>query len=308
MERKHLTHIQRLCNAHKAHCLARGWATQEEIDSVWPTLKPKWTLTKYTPESYLKRWPDGPHAETAKAILVDDALDWVRCYGYLFRFTGRKEWLKDGSPNASDELMMALHDEPIELDLLAPINGTSSLFVYPKSHWTLRWLEMNGWLYRWITEKAINIRDGVEQNLFEEDDVFTPLSLLESLESELSVRDAYLCWVATTQDPFVPWKPNQDPWMPTSEPPQLYFDLSPVDVFRIRQASQAVNLGRLQFLPKLKDSKKDKGMNFDKYFATRAKRVKKPAKYLMMHESLASQLVEDGLASSSIEDELEDLS
>lgn len=304
MEGKHLLHIQRLCDAHKAHCIARGWASEEEIESRWPALKPKWTVKKYTPEAYLNRWPTGPHAKDAKAILVDDTLDWVRCYGYMFRFTGRKEWMKDGSPTATEELMKALHDEPIEVELIDPINGTTSLFVQPKSHWTLRWLELNGWLYGWLMERGMNLRDHLDANTLEEEDVPEPASVLSALEGELSVRDAYLCWVATTPEPFVPWEPGRDPWLPTEEPPQLYFDLSPIDVFRIRQASQAVNLGRLHFLPKLAD-KKNKHMDFDRYFATRARRMEKPAKYLMMHVSLASQLTEDALAASSLEDELE---
>jgi hypothetical protein len=305
MERKHLTHIQRLCEAHKSHCLARGWATEEEINSVWPTPKPAWTLTKYTPESYLKRWPTGPHAKAAKAILVDDTLDWVRCFGYLFRFTGRKEWLKDGSPHASEELMKALHDEPLEIDLVNPVNGTESVFVYPKSHWTLRWMEMNGWLYNWLFERGMVLREAADEGRIEKYKIPKPMELLEAVESELSVRDAYMCWVATCPEPFVPWTPGEDPWTPVGEPPQIFFDLSPIDVFRIRQAAQVVNLGRLQFLPKLAEKKQGK-MNFDKYFASRARRAKQPAKYLSMHVTLASQLVEDSLAASSYEDELED--
>lgn len=306
MHDKHLTHIKRLCEAHRSHCLARGWATEEEIAARWPAPKPKWTLKNYSPESYLKRWPDGPHADSAKAILVDDTLDWVRCYGYMFRFTGRKEWLKDGTPHASDELMKALHDEPIEVPLANPVNGTSSVFVYPKSHWVLRWLEVNGWIYNWVFDRALVIRELADDNKLDKDTIPEPMELLENVANELSVRDAILCWVACTEDPFVPWVPGQDPWVPVEAPPKLFFDLSPVDVFQIRQATQLVNLGRLQFLPKLA-SKKNTNMTFDKYFSTRARRVKQPAKHLMMRVSMASQLVEDSLASASLEEELGDL-
>lgn len=307
MDRKHLVHIQRLCEAHKSHCLARGWATEEEIVSRWPAPKPSWPLERYTPATYLDRWPDGPHAETAHKILEDDTLDWVRCFGYMFRFTGRKEWLKSGSEYASEELLKALHDEPIELMLSEPINGTSELFVYPKSHWTLRWMEMNGWLYNWLFTCGYTLRESAENGTIDQYTIPEPMSVLEALESELAVRDAYLCWVATTPDPFVPWEPGADPWKPKGKPPQLYFDLSPIDIFRIRQASHAVNLGRLQFMPKL-SSKKNRDMNFDRYFATRARRVKQPTKYLTMRVTLASQLAEDSLAAASLEDELEDLS
>ncbi len=305
MEAKHLRHIQRLCDAHKAHCLARGWASEEEIASRWPDPKPKWRL-KYTPETYLDRWPTGPHAKDANVILTDDTLDWVRCYGYMFRFTGRREWRDSGSEHASDMLLKALHDEPIELDLVNPVNGTSSVFVYPKSHWVLRWFEMNGWLYNWLALYGMALRETAENGEVDQEAIPEPLVLMEALEGELAMRDALLCWAATTPQPFVPWELGEDPWVPTEQPPQLYFDLSPTDVFRIREASKTVNLGRLHFLPKLAD-KKTGTMDFAQYFSTRAKRHKKPAKFLMMHVTLASQLVEDTLAAKSMDDELEDM-
>ena len=46
-------------------------ATQEQGEEVAVTepALPEWTMPSYTPERYLKRWPEGPQAELARAIV-----------------------------------------------------------------------------------------------------------------------------------------------------------------------------------------------------------------------------------------------
>jgi hypothetical protein len=135
-----------------------------------------------------------------------------------------------------------------------------------------------------------------------------PLATLEASRREVIDQQAILCWVATSEGAGFPFSGNGDRWTPAPDepvPPEFY-DLHPLDVRFVVEAFRRVNYLRLHWLPQLKAKGAEGRSGWESFWSNRAKRTGKPARYLMMAESFASQLAEETLAARSLEDVLGD--
>lgn len=250
----------------RSHIEARSLATKAELEEAWP--------------------------ERGKRASVGE---WVRTYGNMRQYVGRQEFLKDRSDYGVDQMLAALADEPADVELV----GGGTICVYPKSYMALVWFSAHGWLIDWLGVRADALREAMDN--YEANDgvglegITTPVTLYERTVDEAALWAVLLSWAACHPGVGLPWGYDGSPPPSRKAVPQVYCDLTPIDLLRIHLGFLRVNSGRLQFMPK-QNAEQPGRVTFDIFFASRAKVVGKPAKELMMEESLVSQLAQVTLA------------
>lgn len=288
------------CDKLRDHIVHRRLADESEVAKYWPA-QPEWPLPGVTPASYLADEPDGDHAGLAAQLTDQDP--WILAYGHLCRLFGRQEWMKEGSAHASEQVLKALRDEPEDVKLTTG----ETLSCYPKSFDVLEFFSAHGWTIGWVEVRRLALEESVEAGDTDPESVPEPMSSLMAARREIVDQNALLCWVATTDGVGLPWDPDPaDRWKPTAPVPERYYELHPLDVRFIVEAFRRVNYLRLHWLPQLKPSSRSSGTGWEAFWANRAKKTGRPARHLIMRESFASQLAEETLAASTLEDVLGD--
>lgn len=261
------------CERFRASVRHRKLATDEELERAWPE--------------------DGERARKG---------EWIKCYADLRSYMRRAEWLDPDSEHAEDELLKALRDEPQSVKLTTG----DEVFVYPKSHDALRWFQFHGWLTEWLDSRVAAMEAAADGDLEElRGATDEPVTVLEAARRELSLQLALFCWAATHPEPGLPWEPTRsDLWgSPSEGPPAEFLDLPPVDIVRLNAVFLRVNVRGLAYLKRLSEGSKNGKRNpWDVFFANRSKQVGQPSRYLMMHESLCSQLAEATLSAPDFSD------
>lgn len=297
--------IRDRCERIKSALLGKKFATEEEIAEHWPE-PPEWGL-RVSPNAYLSRHPNGDHAARARQVADwDEAYEWLICHGRMWQLWGeRNALLRPNSEHAREKVMAGMLAQPRDVLLVSGEKVT----VYPKSFDCLRFFSMHGWLVEFLGVRHDALKDAAERDEVDRERVPEPVSTIEAVQRAISHHEALLCWVATTPGPYLPWVEHgsmseRDAWEPTQPTPQEFYELNAVDVVFIGEAFQAVNFLPLHFLPRL-SSKKRGSSEWDglqSYFASKARRIGKSAKYLMVWEPYVSQIIEDTISSASIEE------
>lgn len=242
------------CNQLRSHLKARGYASDEELANIWP----------------------------ARQNARKD--DWWACRCQLLRFMGRAEWLYSRSPEAEEEVLATLRDEPVPLHLLTG----QRILVYPKSFNALLWFREMDWALRFLWERSEAIRWSLENNQIERQD-WDPSELLMRCQVEedriLRVMSAAACQPGLSVDP----EAAENAGAP-------FDDLESLDMIRIHKTFVDVNATRLGLAETIVPSKTSKNgsgpLSWNVFFSSLSKNLKVDMRDLMEDRSLASLLTQ----------------
>lgn len=255
------------CGQLRSHLLARSYVGAEEMASIWP-----------------------------KRNASKDA--WWECRCQLMRFMGRAEWFNTQSPEAEEELLKSLREEPEWLTLL---DGTR-VAVYPKSFAALLWFRTHDWILQWLHVRIEALKDGLEKGWIERGD-YDPVDMLERAEKELARHLTMLAYAACMEGCDVDYDAAK-------KPPEHFENANPIDLYRIHEAFGRVNEKNLALVHVVRDKRGnrqsgDGPMSWNVFMATMARHLKVDVRHLMEDRSLVSILSQVYLSAPSAMDDLD---
>lgn len=198
------------CERLRGSVLARGLATEAEVEAEWPD--------------------DGPRSR------MDD---WVHAYANLVAFRRREEWHATGREEAEEEALAALREAPVTVELIDPPSpGRRSVDVYPKGLEALMWLRSAEYLLGWVEARVEALEQLEEDGTLELDEGVALPGLLERARAESTEQLARIVAQAVTPGPALV---DVD-----ADAPDWIRALNPVDLVRLHRAWLEVNIGRLE--------------------------------------------------------------
>ena len=242
------------CDQLRSHLRAKGYATDAEFDAIWPA-------RKNAPKD-----------------------DWweVRCQ--LMRFMGRAEWLYSRSPEAEEQVLATLRDDPVPLHMLTG----ERVEVYPKSFDALLWFRTMDFALKFVWVHTEGLKIAMESGELKEGD-FDPIELMHRGDAETS-RILKLMAAAACQPGL-----NIDADAAENAGPP-FDDLESLDLIRIHKTFIDVNAGRLglaqTIVPQKSASAGGEPMSFNVFFASMSKHLGKDVSALMRDHSLAALLTQ----------------
>ncbi len=255
------------CGQLRSHLLAKGYVGETEIGSIWP----KRSAAKDT---------------------------WWECRCQLMRFMGRAEWFHSMSPEAEEELLKSLREEPEHLTLL---DGTE-VSVYPKSFAALMWFRSHDWVLQWIHLRVEAMRATLDKGTIERGD-YDPADILERADAEVSRQLTMLAYAACMEGVGVDYEAAK-------KPPEHFAECSPVDLWRIHETFARLNSKNLALVNAVNMRKRkvngDGGpMSWNVFYSTMARHLKTDVRRLMEDRSLVSILAQIYLSTPSDMDDLD---
>lgn len=248
------------CDKLRRHIEARGWASSEEIEDYYP--------------------------KGGKSASKDA---WWLYRGQLMRFMGRAEWHQSRKEEAEEEVLKALRDEPRVLTLASG----EHVEVHPKGFEALLWFRDKDFTVEFLHTRITALRQAIDEGTLTPEQCPQPRKLLEDGEAELAHQIASLAYAACMEGPTVDREKAKNP-------PDSFINMHPLDLYRILDAYQEVNIKRLTPIPILlgpgDGNPKNKPMGWNVFFATSAKHYKVDVRTLMRDRSLVSLLAQVQLA------------
>lgn len=246
------------CNQLRSHLRARGYASDQELADIWP----------------------------ARQNARKD--DWWSCRCQLLRFMGRAEWLYSRSPEAEQEVLATLRDEPVPLHLLTG----HRVQVYPKSFDALLWFRSMDFALEFIWLRTETLKYGMESGEIVPGD-YDPQELIQRGDSEVS-RILRVLATAACQEGL-----GVDPEAAEVAGPP-FDDLESIDLIRIHKTFVDVNATRLglaqTILPHKTGGNGSGPLSWNVFFSSMARNLKEDVRDLMRDRSLASLLTQVHLA------------
>lgn len=240
------------CNQLRSHLSAKGYATEEEFDVFWPERK-----------------------NAPKDV-------WWECRCQLMRFMGRAEWLYSRSPEAEEQVLATLRDDPVHINLLTG----GSVDVYPKCFDALLWFREMDFVLRFLWTHAESLKQGMESGTLEELTV-DPFDLLKRTEAEVS-RVEYMLTAAACQPGL---GIDREAAAVAGAP---FIEMESLDIIRIHKTFVDVNAARMGLANTIVPHKASSGepMSWNVFFSSMSRHMKKDVSTLMRDHSLSSLLTQ----------------
>ena len=237
------------CRDVRQYVEGRGLATTAEIDECWPKSK------------RAKVW------------------DWIHCARQLTRFLERELDGREAPQWADREAVAALADEPVEVRLTEPLNGSDTLFVCPKNYPTLEWFRERDMLLGRIARTREAIRDAMESG--KDIGVRQPTETLDQLIAEEGYQLALMAAQACQEGVHLVRDVDPSP----------FEALGTTDLIRIHGAFMKANARRLlasRLLASVQTTRPGHALRWAVVFATLADRQGISSASLIRDRSLVS--------------------
>ena len=209
---------------------------------------------------------------------------------------GRAEWFNTQSPEAEEELLKSLREEPETLTLL---DGTS-VGVYPKSFAALMWFRSHDWLLQWIHLRTEAIRTALEKGTIERGE-YDPEDILLRGDQEVARQLSMMAYASCMPGVRVDYEAAKNP-------PEHFVECAPIDLWRINEAFARVNAKNLALVHAITNRKKSsssQSMSWNVFYASMARHLKVDVRELMEDRALVSILAQVYLSTPSTMDDID---
>lgn len=222
---------------------------------------------------------------------------WCKHYGQLRAWLWTEGDYPGSREQAEEVVLAALREEPQSVRLL---NGETVL-VYPKGLDALLWFREQSWLLAWLTSRVEAIREALNDDSVDRDELPQPVTSLEAAADEMGLRLAAICAVACSEGPQLDRRL-------ALEPPQRWHDITPADLYSIHKAFVNVNSVAIAFLDRLVKPQRSGGepMSWSVFMSTLGMRLKTDPAELARNRSLVSLLAQVRLSQPTYDEELEE--
>ena len=252
------------CNQLRSHLRAKGYATDEEFDAIWPDRK-----------------------NAPKDV-------WWECRCQLLRFMGRAEWLYARSPEAEEQVLATLRSEPVQLTLLTG----ERVSVYPKCFDALLWFREMDFLLRYVWTQSEALKMGLEEGTLENLTV-DPRELLERTSAEVSDIEATLACAACQKGTNIDAAAARAHPYPFNDMESL--DL--IRIHKTFIDVNASRMALSNTIVPQRSSSTGEPMSWNVFFSSMSRHLKKDVATLMSEPSLAALLTQVHLsAPTGLED------